>query len=51
MMLSNGDRIVLSCHIAALWSPLWGLISDIPLGGVLVDRRPGAMVYLLRPDI
>lgn len=51
MMFGNGNRIVLSSHIVALWSPHWGLIFDIPLGGVLVDRRPGAMVYLQRPDI
>lgn len=50
-MFSNGNRIVLSSHIVALWSPHWGLISDIPLGGVLVDIRPGAMGYLQSPDI
>lgn len=51
MMFGNGNRIVKRSHIVALWSPHWGLIFDIPLGGVLVDRRPGAMVYLQRPDI
>lgn len=28
MMFSNGNRIVLSSHIVALWSPHWGLVSD-----------------------